>query len=102
MEPATGVPDPDTEVNASLVEDSGLGLGLGPPLLTDAWLVPLFLALILILGLLGNALVIHVITKHRQMRTATHFYIGERPRVRGQKAGYGGEEEAVGERQLVE
>lgn len=48
-----------------------------PPFLTDAWLVPLFYALIMLLGLVGNGLVIYVISKHRQMRTATNFYIGE-------------------------
>lgn len=47
------------------------------PFLTDAWLVPLFFALIMLVGLVGNSLVIYVISKHRQMRTATNFYIGE-------------------------
>lgn len=47
------------------------------PFLTDAWLVPLFFTLIMLLGLLGNSLVIYVVSKHRQMRTATNFYIGE-------------------------
>ncbi|XP_067876903.1 G-protein coupled receptor 54-like [Heterodontus francisci] len=46
-----------------------------PPFLTDAWLVPLFFALIMLVGLVGNSLVIYVISKHRQMRTATNFYI---------------------------
>uniref|UniRef100_W5MJ32 KISS1 receptor n=1 Tax=Lepisosteus oculatus TaxID=7918 RepID=W5MJ32_LEPOC len=46
-----------------------------PPFLTDAWLVPLFYALVLLVGLVGNSLVIYVISKHRQMRTATNFYI---------------------------
>ncbi|XP_008102431.1 kiSS-1 receptor [Anolis carolinensis] len=46
-----------------------------PPFLTDAWLVPVFYALIMLLGLVGNALVIYVISRHRQMRTATNFYI---------------------------
>ncbi|XP_039626321.1 G-protein coupled receptor 54-like [Polypterus senegalus] len=46
-----------------------------PPFLTDAWLVPLLFALIMLVGLVGNSLVIYVITKHRQMRTATNFYI---------------------------
>uniref|UniRef100_A0A3B3SKD3 G-protein coupled receptors family 1 profile domain-containing protein n=1 Tax=Paramormyrops kingsleyae TaxID=1676925 RepID=A0A3B3SKD3_9TELE len=45
------------------------------PFLTDAWLVPLFFTLIMLLGLLGNSLVIYVVSKHRQMRTATNFYI---------------------------
>ena len=47
------------------------------PFLTDAWLVPLFFSLIMLVGLIGNSLVIYVISKHRQMRTATNFYIGE-------------------------
>jgi len=47
------------------------------PFLTDAWLVPLFFCLIMLVGLVGNSLVIYVISKHRQMRTATNFYIGE-------------------------
>ncbi|KAG7228977.1 hypothetical protein INR49_013268, partial [Caranx melampygus] len=45
------------------------------PFLTDAWLVPLFFSLIMLVGLVGNSLVIYVISKHRQMRTATNFYI---------------------------
>lgn len=49
---------------------------LTPPLLVDAWLVPLFFALIMLLGLVGNSLVIYVVTKHRQMKTVTNFYIG--------------------------
>ncbi|XP_066468994.1 G-protein coupled receptor 54-like [Tiliqua scincoides] len=48
---------------------------ISPPFLTDAWLVPLFYTLIMLLGLVGNSLVIYVISKHRQMRTATNFYI---------------------------
>lgn len=47
------------------------------PFLTDAWLVPLFFSLIMLVGLIGNSLVIYVISKHRQMRTATNFYIGK-------------------------
>ncbi|CAM4700707.1 kiSS-1 receptor [Caretta caretta] len=46
-----------------------------PPRLVDAWLVPLFFALLMALGLAGNSLVIYVITKHKQMRTVTNFYI---------------------------
>ncbi|KPP71806.1 G-protein coupled receptor 54-like [Scleropages formosus] len=45
------------------------------PFLTDAWLVPLFFSLIMLVGLVGNSLVIYVVSKHRQMRTATNFYI---------------------------
>uniref|UniRef100_A0A8B9LXN8 KISS1 receptor a n=1 Tax=Astyanax mexicanus TaxID=7994 RepID=A0A8B9LXN8_ASTMX len=58
--------------NSSLedVEDGGQH-----PFLTDAWLVPLFFSLIMLVGLIGNSLVIYVISKHRQMRTATNFYI---------------------------
>ncbi|XP_069042231.1 G-protein coupled receptor 54-like [Lepisosteus oculatus] len=48
---------------------------LRPPLLVDAWLVPLFFALLMAVGLAGNSLVIHVISKHKKMRTATNFYI---------------------------
>lgn len=52
------------------------------PFLTDAWLVPLFFALIMLVGLVGNSLVIYVISKHRQMRTATNFFIGTYARLR--------------------
>lgn len=48
-----------------------------PPRLVDAWLVPLFFALLMVVGLAGNSLVIFVISKHKQMRTVTNFYIGE-------------------------
>ncbi|OCT84904.1 G-protein coupled receptor 54 [Xenopus laevis] len=58
--------------NESLVNRTETGT---PPFLTDAWLVPLFFALIMLVGLIGNSLVIYVISKHRQMRTATNFYI---------------------------
>lgn len=50
--------------------------GGGPPVLVDAWLVPTFFALIMLVGLVGNSLVIHVVTKHQQMKTVTNFYIG--------------------------
>uniref|UniRef100_A0A3B1J8Y1 G-protein coupled receptors family 1 profile domain-containing protein n=1 Tax=Astyanax mexicanus TaxID=7994 RepID=A0A3B1J8Y1_ASTMX len=65
--------------NSSLedVEDGGQH-----PFLTDAWLVPLFFSLIMLVGLIGNSLVIYVISKHRQMRTATNFYIGEKVIIR--------------------
>ncbi|KAG7481115.1 hypothetical protein MATL_G00063370 [Megalops atlanticus] len=46
-----------------------------PPLLVDAWLVPLFFALIMLVGLVGNSLVIYVVTTHQQMKTVTNFYI---------------------------
>ncbi|XP_053726442.1 KISS1 receptor b [Synchiropus splendidus] len=56
--------------------NSSLGRqGQGPPLLVDAWLVPTFFALIMLVGLIGNSLVIHVVTKHQQMKTVTNFYI---------------------------
>ncbi|XP_043909735.1 kiSS-1 receptor [Protopterus annectens] len=46
-----------------------------PPFLLDAWLVPLFFAMLMVVGLAGNSLVIYVISKHTQMRTVTNFYI---------------------------
>ncbi|XP_032992816.1 kiSS-1 receptor [Lacerta agilis] len=46
-----------------------------PPRLVDAWLVPLFFAVLMVVGLAGNTLVIYVIAKHKQMRTVTNFYI---------------------------
>ncbi|XP_071399368.1 KISS1 receptor b [Centroberyx affinis] len=49
--------------------------GQGPPVLVDAWLVPTFFGLIMLVGLVGNSLVIHVVTKHQQMKTVTNFYI---------------------------
>uniref|UniRef100_A0A3P8T8J1 G-protein coupled receptors family 1 profile domain-containing protein n=1 Tax=Amphiprion percula TaxID=161767 RepID=A0A3P8T8J1_AMPPE len=49
--------------------------GQGPPVLVDAWLVPTFFSLIMLVGLVGNSLVIHVVTKHQQMKTVTNFYI---------------------------
>uniref|UniRef100_A0A8D2DYK8 KISS1 receptor n=1 Tax=Sciurus vulgaris TaxID=55149 RepID=A0A8D2DYK8_SCIVU len=50
--------------------------GLAPaPRLLDAWLVPLFFAALMLLGLVGNSLVIYVICRHKQMRTVTNFYI---------------------------
>ncbi|MEE6518815.1 hypothetical protein FKM82_030049, partial [Ascaphus truei] len=61
-----------SRANESLVNRAETG---PPPFLTDAWLVPLFFALIMLVGLIGNSLVIYVISKHRQMRTATNFYI---------------------------
>ncbi|XP_060131207.1 G-protein coupled receptor 54 [Zootoca vivipara] len=46
-----------------------------PPRLVDAWLVPLFFAVLMLVGVAGNSLVIYVIAKHKQMRTVTNFYI---------------------------
>ncbi|KAM4888005.1 kiSS-1 receptor [Thomomys bottae] len=56
------------------VANASDGLGPGPQLL-DAWLVPLFFAALMALGLVGNSLVIYVICRHKQMRTVTNFYI---------------------------
>ncbi|XP_062259484.1 KISS1 receptor a [Platichthys flesus] len=55
--------------------DEEEGDGDQHPFLTDAWLVPLLFSLIMLVGLVGNSLIIYVISKHRQMRTATNFYI---------------------------
>ncbi|XP_055519925.1 G-protein coupled receptor 54-like [Leucoraja erinacea] len=46
-----------------------------PPFLTDAWLVPLFFALLMLVGLVGNSLVVYVVSTRRQLRTATNCYI---------------------------
>ncbi|KAI7812492.1 G-protein coupled receptor 54-like isoform X2 [Triplophysa rosa] len=46
-----------------------------PPPLMDAWLVPLFFALIMLVGLVGNLLVIYVVFKNQQMKTVTNLYI---------------------------
>ncbi|XP_064411479.1 G-protein coupled receptor 54-like [Latimeria chalumnae] len=51
------------------------GSAQSPPQLADAWVVPLVFALIMLVGLVGNSLVIYVISKHRRMRTVTNFYI---------------------------
>ncbi|XP_062868425.1 G-protein coupled receptor 54-like [Trichomycterus rosablanca] len=45
------------------------------PYLVDAWLVPLVFALIMVVGLIGNSLVLHVISNHKKMWTATNIYI---------------------------
>ncbi|XP_064415630.1 KISS1 receptor a [Latimeria chalumnae] len=63
-----------SELKGNLSEVNATEVG-SPPFLTDAWLVPLFFALIMLVGLIGNSLVIYVISKHRQLRTATNFYI---------------------------
>lgn len=62
---------PGCSANAS--DDPGSAPG---PL--DAWLVPLFFAALLLIGLIGNSLVIYVICRHKHMQTVTNFYIGER------------------------
>ncbi|KAM3856097.1 kiSS-1 receptor [Vipera latastei] len=46
-----------------------------PPYLVDAWLVPLLFAILMLVGLLGNSLVIYVIIRHKPMRTVTNYYI---------------------------
>ncbi|KAM5237887.1 kiSS-1 receptor [Ctenodactylus gundi] len=55
--------------------NSSEGRGVPTPRLLDAWLVPLFFAALMLLGLAGNSLVIFVICRHKQMRTVTNFYI---------------------------
>uniref|UniRef100_A0A8C4GVF9 G-protein coupled receptors family 1 profile domain-containing protein n=2 Tax=Dicentrarchus labrax TaxID=13489 RepID=A0A8C4GVF9_DICLA len=59
----------------SICNESAALEGQGPPVLVDAWLVPTFFGLIMLVGLVGNSLVIHVVTKHQQMKTVTNFYI---------------------------
>ncbi|KAM3867655.1 KISS1 receptor b [Diretmus argenteus] len=59
----------------SVCNESAALEGQGPPVLVDAWLVPTFFGLIMLVGLVGNSLVIHVVTKHQQMKTVTNFYI---------------------------
>ncbi|KAK9973981.1 hypothetical protein ABG768_022094 [Culter alburnus] len=46
-----------------------------PMPLTDAWLVPVFFTLIMLVGLVGNLLVIYVVVKNQQMKTVTNLYI---------------------------
>lgn len=70
--PANASGCPDRGANAS--DD-----GAPEPWPVDAWLVPLFFAVLMLLGLTGNSLVLFVICRHKQMRTVTNFYIGERP-----------------------
>nr|XP_032822082.1 G-protein coupled receptor 54-like isoform X2 [Petromyzon marinus] len=64
-------------VNASRLRGILMNVTRGEemPFMTDAWLVPLLFALIMLVGLVGNSLVIFVITKNRQMRTVTNFFI---------------------------
>eukprot|EP00072_Mus_musculus_P041222 XP_006513143.1 PREDICTED: kiSS-1 receptor isoform X3 [Mus musculus] len=59
---------PGCGVNAS--DDPG-----SAPRPLDAWLVPLFFATLMLLGLVGNSLVIYVICRHKHMQTVTNFYI---------------------------
>ncbi|XP_036898631.1 kiSS-1 receptor [Sturnira hondurensis] len=63
---ASGCPGCGTNVSG------GLAPALWP---VDAWLVPLFFGVLMLLGLTGNLLVIFVICRHKQMRTVTNFYI---------------------------
>lgn len=66
----------------SICNESAASGGRGPPVLVDAWLVPTFFGLIMLVGLVGNSLVIHVVTKHQQMKTVTNFYIGKTSEVK--------------------
>uniref|UniRef100_A0A674ISW0 KISS1 receptor n=1 Tax=Terrapene triunguis TaxID=2587831 RepID=A0A674ISW0_9SAUR len=73
-----GQPSASAQLNASLLlpnRSSNSSEPRSPPRLVDAWLVPLFFAMLMVVGLAGNSLVIYVITKHKQMRTVTNFYI---------------------------
>lgn len=72
--------------NASGCPGCGANASDGPgsaPRPLDAWLVPLFFAALMLLGLVGNSLVIYVICRHKHMQTVTNFYIGERARLPG-------------------
>ncbi|XP_028853064.1 KISS1 receptor b isoform X2 [Denticeps clupeoides] len=64
-------PDPE---DAGCSGSHGPGVQ-SPPLLVDAWLVPLFFTLIMLAGLVGNSLVIYVVTRQQQMKTVTNLYI---------------------------
>lgn len=68
--PANASGCPGCGANASDGRDSA-------PRPLDAWLVPLFFTALMLLGLVGNSLVIYVICRHKHMRTVTNFYIGE-------------------------
>lgn len=64
--------------NASGCPGCGANASDGPgsaPRPLDAWLVPLFFAALMLLGLVGNSLVIYVICRHKHMQTVTNFYI---------------------------
>ncbi|XP_046507371.1 kiSS-1 receptor-like, partial [Equus quagga] len=66
------------QANASGCPDRGANAsddGDPAPWPVDAWLVPLFFAVLMLLGLTGNSLVLFVICRHKQMRTVTNFYI---------------------------
>ncbi|XP_027275239.1 kiSS-1 receptor isoform X5 [Cricetulus griseus] len=66
--PANASGCPGCGANASDGRDSA-------PRPLDAWLVPLFFTALMLLGLVGNSLVIYVICRHKHMRTVTNFYI---------------------------
>lgn len=79
-------------VNATGCPGCGANASDGPgpaPRPVDAWLVPLLFAALLLLGLAGNSLVMFVICRHKQMRTVTNFYIGERRGAAGRLEGRG-------------
>ncbi|XP_039476766.1 KISS1 receptor b [Oreochromis aureus] len=59
----------------SVCNKSATLTGQGPPVLVNAWLVPTFFGFIMLIGLVGNSLVIHVITKHQKMKTVANFFI---------------------------
>uniref|UniRef100_A0A8C4PUF8 G-protein coupled receptors family 1 profile domain-containing protein n=1 Tax=Equus asinus asinus TaxID=83772 RepID=A0A8C4PUF8_EQUAS len=66
------------QANASGCPDRGANAsddGDPAPWSVDSWLVPLFFAVLMLLGLTGNSLVLFVICRHKQMRTVTNFYI---------------------------
>ncbi|XP_008593266.1 PREDICTED: kiSS-1 receptor, partial [Galeopterus variegatus] len=79
--PATSEPNASWWAPANASGCPGCGAnasddGTAPaPRTVDAWLVPLFFAALMLLGLAGNSLVIYVICRHKQMRTVTNFYI---------------------------
>ncbi len=49
--------------------------GLKPPLTVEAWLVPLVLSIVTLIGVVGNSVVIFVVFKNGKMHTVTNFYI---------------------------
>uniref|UniRef100_A0A3Q4ICY8 G-protein coupled receptors family 1 profile domain-containing protein n=1 Tax=Neolamprologus brichardi TaxID=32507 RepID=A0A3Q4ICY8_NEOBR len=59
----------------SVCNKSATLTGQRPPVLVNAWLVPTFFGFIMLVGLVGNSLVIHVITKHQKMKTVFNFFI---------------------------
>ncbi|KAL3975513.1 pre-mRNA-processing factor 17 [Sarotherodon galilaeus] len=59
----------------SVCNKSATLTGQGPPVLVNAWLVPAFFGFIMLIGLVGNSLVIHVITRHQKMKTVANFFI---------------------------